>query len=196
MRRRPGITVHQLGRRAEGELAGVGLPRTRPAIAAVRAAHWAASDRQAALVMAMTVQQRLCSGVRLLDAVDAVRGRTRRAFIRRVARDVALGAHSLGELDLVSACRRRGLPEPDRQVVRQLPSGRCYLDVRWARARLVVEVDGVQHSHGLAPADDALRQNAVVLGDDLVLRVPVIGWRLTPQAYLDQVVTAYTQRAA
>ena len=196
VRRHLDIAVHQLGRRVDGEVVGVGLPRTRPSVAAVRAAHWSTSDRQAALVLAMSVQQRLCTGRQLLEAADAVRGRTRRAFIRTVVRDIALGAHSLGEIDVVTACRRRGLPEPDRQVVRELPSGRCYLDVRWARARLVVEVDGAQHTQGLAAADDALRQNAVVLGDDLVLRVPVIGWRLTRETYLDQVVTAYTQRVA
>lgn len=150
----------------------------------------AASDRQAALLLVLPVQQRLCTGAQLVEAVAGVRGRTRRALVATVATDVADGAHSLGELDVVDACRRSGLPTPDRQVVRRLPDGRAYLDVRWDEARLVVEVDGAGHACGLTPSDDALRQNAVVLGDDLVLRVPVLGWRLQREAYLDQIVTA------
>lgn len=191
-----GLVVHKVARRVPHEAEAAGLPRTRPAVAAVRAAHWARTDRQAALLLCLPVQQRLCTGAHLLEAAAAARGRTRRALIRSVVRDVALGAHSLGELDFVAACRARGLPEPERQVVRVLPSGRAYLDVRWKEARLVVEVDGAGHAWGLAPADDALRQNAVALGDDLVLRVPVVGWRITRDAYLDQVTTAFAQRTA
>lgn len=196
VRRHPGVAVHKVIRRVEEEQVPVGLPRTTAPVAAVRASHWARSDRQAALLLCLPVQQRLCTGRQLLDAVQVVRGRNRRGFIRTVARDIALGSQSLGELDVVAACQRRGLPPPDQQVLRHLASGRAYLDVRWAQARLVVEIDGVGHTWGLAPADDALRQNAVVLGDDLVLRVPVIGWRLAREAYLDQICTAFSQRTA
>lgn len=191
-----GVTVHKVGRRHPTDVIGAGLPRARVAVAAIRGAHWAVSDRQAALILCLPVQQRLCTGQQLVEATTRIRGRTRRAFISAVVGDIAAGAQSLGELDVVAACRRRGLPEPDLQELRQLPTGRVYLDLRWRRARLVVEVDGAGHGWGLAPLDDALRQNAVVLGDDLVLRVPVLGWRLTPDAYLDQIVTAHAQRCA
>ncbi|MGB7818658.1 MAG: hypothetical protein WBL35_07955, partial [Ornithinibacter sp.] len=43
------VRAHKVIRRVPDELVDAGLPRTRPAVAAVRAAHWAASDRQAAL---------------------------------------------------------------------------------------------------------------------------------------------------
>lgn len=195
-RQREGVSIHKVGVRRACDVVVGGLPRARVAVAALRGAHWAVSDRQAALVLCLPVQQRLCTGQHLLEAMAVVRGRTRRKFVAAVVRDVALGAQSLGELDVVAACRRRGLPAPDLQELRRLPSGRTYLDLRWRRARLVVEVDGIGHAWGLAPVDDALRQNAVVLGDDLVLRVPVIGWRLTPDAYLDQIVTAHAQRCA
>ena len=46
----------------------------------------------------------------------------------------------------------------------------------------------------LQMVDDDLRQNAVQLGDELVLRVGLIGWRLYPQAYLDRIVRAYWSR--
>ncbi|QKE83532.1 hypothetical protein [Arthrobacter sp. NEB 688] len=189
-----GVVIHKVVRRVEGELLEGGLPRTRPAVAAVRAAHWAVSDRQAALLLVLPVQQRLCTGEQLVAAADEVRMRTRRALVPRLARDVADGAHSLGELDVVAACRRRGLPEPSNQTVRRLPGGRAYLDVEWREARLVVEVDGAGHVAGLQPGDDTLRQNAVALGDDLVLRVGLLGWRLTPEVYLDQICAAYRSR--
>ncbi len=191
-----GARIHKVIRRVEGELAGVGLPRTRPAVAAIRAAHWAATDRQAALILAMAVQQRLITGRQLVEAEALVRGRNRRRFIHLVAHDIADGAHSLGELDFVAACRRRGLPDPDRQVVRRLPGGTAYLDVRWDTAGLVVEIDGSGHVMGLQMVDDDLRQNAVTLGHDLVLRVNLLGWRLHPNRYLDQVHAAYHRRTS
>lgn len=189
-----GVAIHKVIRRVPGELVVAGIPRTRPPVAAIRAAHWATTDRRAALLLVMPVQQRLCTGRQLLDAVAVVRGRTRRAFIRTVAHDIDDGAHSLGELDVVAACRARGLPEPARQSIRRLPNGTAYLDIEWPEARLVVEVDGAGHLRGLQMIDDDLRQNAVAMGDDLVLRVGLIGWRLGREPYLDQICGAYWQR--
>lgn len=189
-----GVVIHKVIRRVPHEIVDAGLPRTVPAVAAVRAAHWAVSDRQAALLLVLPVQQRLCTGTQLREAATVVRGRTRRAFLRTVVADIADGAHSLGEIDVVEGLRRRGLPPPSRQTVRHLPHGKAYLDLEWAEARLVVEVDGAGHARALAPSDDALRQNAVALGDDLVLRVELLGWRLTPDAYLDQICAAYWHR--
>ena len=183
----PGARVHKVIRRVPGELVGTGLPRARPEVAAIRAAHWAASDRQAALVLLMTVQQRLTTPRRLAAAQRLVRGRTRRAFIRAVVRDIAFGVQSLGELDFGRLCRARGLPEPSRQVVRQLPSGRVYLDVAWDGHELVVEIDGVGHRWGLSVTADNLRQNDVTLSGDRVLRIDVIGLRLETARFLDQV---------
>ena len=192
----PGVRIHKVVRRVEDELVGAGIPRTRPAVAAIRAAHWAASDRQAALVLVMPVQQRLCTGAQLVGAETLVRGRNRRRLIRLLVHDIADGAHSLGELDVVEGSRRRGLPPPTRQEVRRLPGGTAYLDLAWREARLAVEVDGAGHARGLQLVDDGLRQNAVVLGDDLVLRVSLVGWRLTPEAYLDQICAAYWGRVS
>ena len=191
-----GVHVHKVIRRVEREVIDAGIPRTRPAVAAVRAAHWAATDRQAALLLVLPVQQRLCTGRQLVEAVQQIRGRNRRRLIRILAGDVADGAHSLGELDVVAACRRRGLPEPSRQEVRRLPNGTAYLDIAWRQARLVVEVDGAGHARGLQMVGDDLRQNQVQLGDDLVLRVSLVGWRLVPDAYLDQICAAYWSRVA
>jgi very-short-patch-repair endonuclease len=76
-------------------------------------------------------------------------------------------------------------------VVRSIAGGRVYLDVAWDDLGLVVEIDGGHHALALNPVDDALRQNAVVLTGDRVLRIPVLGLRLVPDAFMDQVVRAH-----
>lgn len=183
----PGVVVHKVIRRVPGELIAAGLPRVRPAVAAIRASHWAVSNRQAALLLLMPVQQRLVTPAELAAAQRLVRCRTRRALIKSVVRDIAFGVESLGELDFSGLCRRRGLPEPSRQVLRRGARGRIYLDVRWDCCNLVVEIDGAQHREGLNVMLDNLRQNAVTLSGDRVLRVDVIGLRLEPTLFLDQV---------
>ncbi|WP_406832527.1 DUF559 domain-containing protein [Pedococcus sp. KACC 23699] len=186
-----GATLHKVVRRVPEELVASGLPRTVPAIAAVRAAHWAVSDRQAALVLVMPVQQRIITGPQLVAAARTVRGRTRRAFIPTVAEDIADGAQSLGELDFSAMCRVRGLPAPTRQAMRRLGQGRVYLDVVWEEVGLVVEIDGSQHQWGLTATDDQFRQNALVISGDRVLRMTLMGLRLDPERFMGQVCAAH-----
>jgi very-short-patch-repair endonuclease len=183
----PGVRLHKVIRRVPGELVGAGIARTRPAVAALRGAYWAVSDRQAALILVMTVQQRLATPEQLIQWSQQLRGRKRRRFIKLVLKDLASGVQSLGELDFAAMCRRRGLPEPSRQVVRRGPRGRIYLDVSWDEWSLVVEIDGAQHRRGLQVTVDNLRQNAVSLRRDTVLRIDIIGLRLCEDEFMDQV---------
>ncbi|MGL5929586.1 MAG: hypothetical protein ACRCY8_11685 [Dermatophilaceae bacterium] len=173
-----------------------GVPRADVPAAAVNAAAWATSDRQAVLLLCLVLQQRLTTPARLESAWTDGRtraGRDRRDLLDHVVLDICDGAHSLGELDVAGLCREAGLPEPDRQVVRSLPGGRVYLDLRWDSIGLVVEIDGGHHALALNPVDDALRQNAVVLGGDRVLRVPVLGLRLARRQFLGQLLRAHAQ---
>ena len=65
------------------------------------------------------------------------------------------------------------------------PDGRVYLDVAWEDIGLVVEIDGGHHALALNPVDDALRQNEVTLGDDMVLRESrSSGCGSTPAAFM------------
>ncbi len=182
-----GVRVHRVRRLSTDRCDLGSVPRTAPAVAALRAAAWAVSDRQAALLLAMTVQQRLATGAQLQAAVRVVRNRGRRPFVRQVVRDVAAGAESLGELDFATLCRRYGLPEPVRQEVRHGARGRVYLDVRWAGARLVVEIDGSGHRMGLAVTADNLRQNDVTLDGERVLRFDLLALRLHEGEVMAQV---------
>ncbi len=186
-----GVRLHRVVRRVEDEVLDAGIPRTKPAVAAARAAAWARTNRQAALILALTVQQGIAPAMEVLAAAEVISSRRRRRFIRATLRDLAGGAHSLGELDFSALCRRRGLPEPSRQEMRQLPSGRIYLDVRWEESSLVVEIDGIQHAAGLAPTADDFRQNDIMLGGDHVLRMTTLGLRLEPDRFMDQVCAAY-----
>lgn len=164
-----------------------GVPRVRPEQAAIRGAELAVSDRQATLIVCLAVQQRLVSTARLLAAWQGVRRSRRRALLDQIIRDVCDGAQSLGELDFAAACRRRGLPEPTRQRVCRVNGGRVYLDAAWDGMGLVVEIDGGHHGAALLPLDDALRQNEVTLTNKRVLRIPLTGWRLDRDVFMDQV---------
>lgn len=108
-----GVVQHKVSRRLPDECALPGLPRTPPALAALRAAQWAVSDRQAALFLVLPVQQRITTAETLHVTHSQYAGRRRRALIAQLIDDIADGAHSLGEFDLVPALRRRGLPTPD-----------------------------------------------------------------------------------
>lgn len=182
-----GVVIKITDRRGCNDIIGAGIPRVRPPVAAIRAALWAKTDRQAAFILVLAAQQRLTTGQAMQDALSGVLRDKRRGLIRRVILDIVDGVRAMGELDFAALCRRRGLPPPSRQVVRRAPNGRVYLDVYWDQWGLVVEIDGIQHSWGVAPVDDALRQNELTIASDAVLRIPVLGLRLAPDAFMDQV---------
>lgn len=182
-----GVVHHRL--RDIGPTFDSGLRRTRPEVAVIRGAQWASSDRQAATVVAMTVQQRLVAPAAVLARWSEIHYSARRAVLHDVIQDVCNGAHSLGELDFVRECRRRGLPEPVRQVVRTGPRGRVYLDVFWEDPNLHVEIQGAQHYQGLGSVEDSLRFNHLGLQDKKLtsLQVPVLGLRVRPDDFFAQI---------
>jgi very-short-patch-repair endonuclease len=191
VRRASGVDIRQTRRWDAGDLAsGGGPPRSRTETAAIRAALWARSDRQAALVLTMAVQQGLVEARQLGVELLRVRRDRRRRLVGDVLLDLVGGARSLGEIDFARECRRRGLPEPTRQAVRRGPDGRYYLDVVWEQWRVAVEIDGIQHAWAENVVQDALRHNAVTLGDCRVLRLPVLGLRVAADAFFAQVEEA------
>ncbi|WP_332661954.1 hypothetical protein [Aeromicrobium sp.] len=187
--RRPGLMVRQTRRLQRTDVVPTGLPRVRVPIAAVRGALWARSNRQAATILAMTVQQRLCRAEDIAEGLLAVRRHPRKAFLEAVVLDLVDGAQAMGELDFSRICRTYGLPKPDRQVVRKTSRGRAYLDVYWRAFRLVVEIDGIHHLKVPAIVSDALRQNDLTLAADRVLRIPLLGLRIAEQQFMEQIRT-------
>lgn len=190
IRRAAEFDVRQTRRWRAEDVAAVGIPRAVPAVAAVRAALWATSDRQAVLLLTMTVQQGLATAEQLAGAALLVRRDKRRRLLHATILDLIGGARSLGEIDVARECRRRGLPEPTRQVVRRTRAGRYYLDVLWERWGTCVEIDGIHHDWAENVVDDALRHNAVTLQATTVLRLPLLGLRVAPEAFFEQIEEA------
>ncbi len=185
--RASGVVVHELRDWREEDVIDGVVRRVKPALAAVRAASWATSDRQAALWLILPVQQGVARCSDLVAAVVRFRRLRRRALIVAVLGDIAEGVRALGELDFARACRRGGLPEPSRQVIRRGRHGRVYLDVFFDDYGVVVEIEGSHHDGSIQAVDDSLRQNDLTITHSGVLRITVLGWRLHRDAYLEQV---------
>ncbi|HEY2877751.1 hypothetical protein [Nocardioides sp.] len=194
VRRARGLDIRQTRRWDAGDLVTTGVPRTVSPVAAVRGALWARTDRQAALLLTMSVQQGLTTPQDLGLAALRIKRDRRRRLLPEVILDLAGGVRSLGELDFARECRRRGLPEPTRQVVRRGRDGRYYLDVAWEAWGVAVEIDGIHHSWAVHVVGDALRQNDVALQDMLVLRLPLLGFRVARDSFFAQIEEALISR--
>jgi hypothetical protein len=185
--RRPrSVIVHETRRRHPDDLVHGGLTRVRSAVAAIRAALWARSDKQAALMLAMCVQQRIVAVPELTEAFASIRRHRRRSLIKTVLADLSNGVHSIGELEFARLCREFGLPEPDRQARRVGPNGVMYLDSEWSAYEVIVEIEGVHHLDPSQALADTSRQNELTIGNGRVLRIPVIGLRVDAHLYLSQ----------
>ena len=110
---------------------GHGVPRTKPAVAAMRAAIWARTDREAAYLLSVVVQQGLVHPSDIALELLRIKRHRRRLFVHAVVNDLLDGARALGELDVARELKRRGIPRPARQVVRKDRKGRYYLDLYW-----------------------------------------------------------------
>ena len=190
----PGLDVRRTRRHDPGAVSASGVPRARPDVAAVRAALWARSDKQAALLLTMTVQQRLTTAERIGQALLTVRRDARRSLLHAVVLDLLDGVRSVGEAEFAAECRRRGLPSPSRQAVRKGNDGRFYLDVCWEQWGVVVEIAGIHHTWATNVVADALRQNSIALESDLVLRLPLLGLRVAADDFFAQIAAALRSR--
>lgn len=190
-----GVRVHETRRFDEADVVAGSQPRRiRPAVAAVQAALWAHSDRQVQLFILMTVQQRLATAADLTIAAQAVRRDRRRRLLLDVIAVVQGGVQSLGELDIAADFRKRGFPAPERQQIRQRPSGRHYLDVAMPAYRLVFEIDGIGHDEPQAKLDDLLRDLAVNSDNDVVIRIPLVAYQLDRERVLDGIAHLLNSR--
>jgi len=193
VRRARGLDIRQTRRWQSDDVVETGVPRSRPAVAAVRGALWARSDKQAALLLTMTVQQGLVEADSLGVELLRVRRDRRRALAYAVVLDLLDGVRSLGEAEFKRMCHRRGLPEPTRQVIRKGRNGSYYLDAEWEHCGVVVEIDGFQHAWAQNVVEDALRQNDVTITHARVLRLPLLGLRVAADDFFAQIRDALVQ---
>jgi very-short-patch-repair endonuclease len=187
VRRTTSFDIRQTRRWRAEDIVISGIPRTKPPVAAIRGALWARTDKQAALLLTMSVQQGLVRPEDLAHELLRIKKAGRRLLLHAVVNDLLDGARSLGELDIGRELRRRGLPPPTRQVLRRDSRGRYYLDLYWSDCGLVVEIDGIHHAWAENVVGDALRQNSLALDGDTVLRLPLLGLRLEPDAFFGQI---------
>ncbi|WP_322937041.1 hypothetical protein [Nocardioides bizhenqiangii] len=144
----------------------------------------------------MARAQLIAAGVARWEITSHLRARRwrlhdkRRLLLHAVVNDLLDGARSLGEIDVGRELARRGLPPPTRQVLRKDRRGRYYLDLYWPDLGVVVEIDGIHHAWAENIVGDALRQNALVLESDVVLRLPLLGLRLQPDEFFQQIADA------
>lgn len=181
--------------RAEDVVEGEsGVRRTRPAVAAVHAAMWAKSDRQATLFVVLVVQQGRATPKAILDALTRIRRRRRVAILAESVLQIAGGSQSLGELDVVGAMRGRGLPLPSQQVVRIDKSGREYLDCAFHDYRIVLEIDGAGHAAAQQVLKDLVRDLGLLAEGRSVVRIPLVAWVLDHEAVLDALEAVFRSR--
>ncbi len=190
IRRNRRYNIRQTRRWVAEDTMPFGIPRTRPEVAAVRGFLWAGSEREASFLMTATVQQGLARAESIGHEALRILRDKRRGLLYAVVADLLGGARSLGELDVVRELRRRGLPPPQQQALRRDKRGRYYLDLYWPEWHLVVEVEGIHHSWASKVVGDALRQNSLAIAGDTVLRVPLLGLRLEPDAFYGQIEEA------
>lgn len=190
VRRTRQYDIRQTRRWSEEDAAVAGISRTRVAVAAVRAALWARSDKQATLVLTLVVQQGLATASQLGEEALRVRRDKRRTLLHVTIGDLLDGGRALGELEVARELRRRGLPAPEKQVVRKDRRGRYYLDLAWPALGVVVEIDGIHHAWAENIVGDALRQNSLAIAGDVVLRLPLLGLRLQPDDFYAQIAEA------
>ena len=190
VRRTRRYNIRQTRRWSAEDRAASGIPRTRPAVAAIRAGLWAVSDRQASYVVSLVVQQGLTTPEQLGEQLLRIKRDKRRLLLHEVVNDLLGGARTVTEIDVVRELRRRGFPPPARQVLRRNGRGHYFLDLYWPDHGLVVEIDGIHHTWAENVVGDALRQNALVLDGDRVLRIPLLGLRLQPDEFFQQISDA------
>jgi very-short-patch-repair endonuclease len=190
IRRNRLFNIRQTRRWDAEDRAPSGIPRTRTEVAAVRGFLWAATDREATYLLTLAVQQGLTRPEAIGEQALRIRRDKRRGLLHAVLNDLLDGARSLGELDIGRELRGRGLPPPERQVLRRDKKNRYYLDLYWPDYHLVVEIDGIHHAWAENVIGDALRQNGLAIAGDTVLRVPLLGLRLNPDEFFGQIEEA------
>ncbi len=166
-------------------------PRTSVARSVVDAAAWAGTDDAARTIIAASVQQRCVRPGDIRTVLTIQRRVRRRRLIDLTLADVEGGARALSEIDFLQLCRRHALPSPDLQQHRRDGYGRRrYLDAYWHAQRVHAEVDGAHHMEVEHWAADMLRQNALWIRGDRVLRFPAWLVRARPDEVAAQLRAA------
>lgn len=188
------VVLHESRRWDDKDAVDVGIPRARLDVAAVQAALWSRSIREASLMLVLPVQQRLVTADQLIETFERVRRHEFRSVLRQVLIDIRGGSQSMNELDFVRMCRTYGIPVPSRQVVRTGPDGKIYIDCRWEKFGVSLEIQGAGHGELLNALDDDLRLLGLATDGDVALSVSVLTLRIDPHAWFERFGTLLRSR--
>jgi very-short-patch-repair endonuclease len=155
-------------------------PQFRLARATVDAASLARRPDDVRALLCAPIQQRRLLPGQLRSSVSRLGPVSGRALMMRTLDDLELGAQSVHELRFTRGLRRGGLPSPDRQVWRQHPDGRRYLDCEWEAYALHVEIDGLAHRLVTQWVDDLDRSNELEIAGS-ARRLRIVGFLLFEQ---------------
>lgn len=137
------------------------------------------------------VQQRRTTERRLLHALGDRPRHPRRALLREVLGDVAVGVRSpLESRYLRDVERPHGLPSADRQIIRR----RTEVDIRYGAQRLLVELDGRVGHAGSGKFRDMRRDNRATEDSLATLRYGFADVAADPCGVAEQVATVLRQR--
>ena len=166
------VVTHRLDLPPSWTTSRQGLALVKPHGALLHHAAWADTDREAEWPVAAAVQQKVTAVVLLRKGLADLKRHPRRALLGVVLDDVEHGAHAGTELAFLRFCRAHGLPEPDALQVKVRANGTRYLDARYDRQRVTVELDGAHHREARQWDADALRGLEVVAGTgDRLVRI-------------------------
>ena len=191
----PLVRLHETRRWGAADALDGELPRARTEVATVQGALWARSLRQAGLVLVMPVQQGL---VRIEDVNEELERVHRHPFRRGLLafmNEIRGGSRSLNEIDFARMCRARGLPEPERQVMRRNSEGRQYIDVRWP-CGVSAEINGAQHDRLVQMMSDEIRMIDRQLEGDAVVVISVVTLHLDPDPVFERLARLLRARGA
>lgn len=167
-----------------------GPMRTPIAMSVALACGTASSTRQGIFYCTWAVQRRHTTLEAINDAVSALPNSPAMAAARRCLSLIDPGVHSVNEFDFARACKKRGLPQPLRQVARLDGEGRTrFTDVEFGTrsGTLVVEIDGLGHLDAEVRLDDQWRANELTLQSTRVLRVSALALRTDADRYFAQI---------
>ena len=177
-----------------------GFPaKTSHEISVLHAVAWAETDKQARFFALWAVQRRL---VELESLYRVAASSPADLNFRRAVRLLAPlepGVTTLTELEFLRQCRRRGLPEPKRQVEVVGSDGRRrFLDFVFEvkGATLIVEIDGRGHLEPGQHVDDIHRDNSFAATSSRIVRVPAYELFGNCDRYFRSITTALAAMAA
>jgi hypothetical protein len=144
--------------------------RTRIERSVIDSASWTSAPRRARAIVMASVQQRLTTPARLLEALGRRGNLAGTRLVRESVLDAAGGLESVPEAEFALLLKREGIPDPVRQVAVLCPAGRYRLDAVFDPPGVAVEIDGAHHRDPTQSDADLRRQNELLIEGRPLLR--------------------------